>query len=80
MNNVNPMELVQMIKGGANPQQLMLNFLEQRMGQTPMGANLLSLARNGQTAQIEQIARNMCAQRGINYDQAFADFKRNIGY
>jgi hypothetical protein len=33
------------IKGGKNPEQIMLNVLEQRMGGTPMGNNLISLAR-----------------------------------
>ena len=29
--NVNPVQLIQMIKGGTNPQQLMINILEQQM-------------------------------------------------
>lgn len=28
--NVNPMQLIQLIKGGANPQQLLMNVLQQR--------------------------------------------------
>jgi hypothetical protein len=29
--NINPMQLIQMIKGGQNPQQLVMNMLEQQM-------------------------------------------------
>jgi hypothetical protein len=47
MMQVNPMQLIQAIKGGQNPQQLMLSILEGQMSNTPMGANLLNLARNG---------------------------------
>lgn len=36
--NMNPMQLIQMIKGGQNPQQLVMNILEQQMQNTPMGA------------------------------------------
>nr|DAG21762.1 MAG TPA: hypothetical protein [Caudoviricetes sp.] len=36
-----------MIKQGQNPQQLMLSLLENNMGGTPMGNNLLNMARNG---------------------------------
>jgi hypothetical protein len=43
---VNPMQLVQMIKGGSNPQQLMISILENQMANNPMGQNLLSLAKN----------------------------------
>jgi hypothetical protein len=57
---VNPMQLVQMIKGGANPQQLLMNVLESSMSNTPMGQNLLTLAKGNQTRGIEQMARNIC--------------------
>lgn len=77
--NVNPMLLVQAIKNGQNPQQLMLNILENNMSSTPMGANLLELAKNGRTADIEQIARNIAKQRGIDYDREFAAFVNMLG-
>jgi hypothetical protein len=56
-----PKELVAMIKNGMNPQQLTLSILQSQMSNTPMGQNLLSLAQNGNTAQIEQFARNYVA-------------------
>ena len=79
MYQVNPMELIQMIRSGKNPQQLMLSVLEGQMGGTPMGANLLNLARNGQTKEIEQIARNLSQQQGIDFDKEFANFCRILG-
>ena len=57
--NVNPMLLVQAIKNGQNPQQLMLNILENNMSSSPIGANLYQLAKNGNTAEIERIVRNI---------------------
>ena len=78
MYPVNPNRLIQMIKQGQNPQQLMLSILEGQAS-TPMGANLLKLARNGQTAQIEQIARNLCRERGVDFDQEFMNFRRMLG-
>jgi len=42
---VNPMQLVQMIKNGSNPQQLMISILENQMSNSPMGQNLLTLAK-----------------------------------
>jgi hypothetical protein len=44
-----------------------------------MGQNLLRLAQNNQTADIEQIARNICAQRGIDFDKEFTAFKQQLG-
>lgn len=79
MYQVNPAILIQMIKNGQNPQQLMLSVLQNQAG-TPMGANLLNLAKNGQTAEIEKIARNLTAQRGGDFDTEFRAFKKMIGF
>lgn len=77
---VNPIQLIQMIKQGQNPQQLVMNILEQQMQNTPMGANLLSLAKQNRSAEIEQIARNICAQNGKNFDTEFNAFKQMLGF
>ena len=75
----NPMQFIQAIRGGSNPQQLMMQLLQQRMGNTPMGQNLLTMAQNGDAKSIEQFARNYCAQRGLNFDKEFATFKQQLG-
>lgn len=80
MMQVDPMQLIQQIKNGQNPQQLMMSVLENQMGNTPMGANLLNLARNNQTSEIEKIARNIMRQRGLDYDKEFNAFKRMLGF
>ena len=76
---VNPMQLVQMIKNGMNPQQLMISVLENQMTNTPLGANLLNLAKKGDGKQIEQIARNIYQQQGRNFDEDLNAFKRQLG-
>jgi hypothetical protein len=77
--NVNPMLIVQAIKNGQNPQQLMLNIMQNTMSYSPFGANLLSLAQQGNTKEIERIARNIAQQRGLDYDKEFANFVRGLG-
>lgn len=76
---MNPMQLIQMIRSGQNPQQLAMNLLQQQMGETPMGKNLIQLAQNGKTADIEQIVRNLAQQQGIDFDKEFAAFKQMLG-
>ena len=58
---------------------MMMQYLEQQAQQSPMGQNLLSLAQQGKTADIEQIARNICAQRGVDFDKEFTAFKQSLG-
>lgn len=78
MYQVNLMQLVQMIKNGQNPQQLLMHVLEQQPN-NPMANNLLYLAKNNRTADIEQIARNISQQRGIDFDKEFNAFRNNLG-
>lgn len=77
---VDYMKLIQAIRSGANPQQLMMSVLEGQMASTPMGKNLLELVKQNKTAEIEKIARNICAQNGIDFDKEFASFKQSLGY
>ena len=77
--NVNPMQLIAMIKNGQNPQQLMMQVLETQMNDSPMRDNLLDLARKGDTAGIEKIARNLAQQRGVDFDKEFNAFRQMLG-
>jgi hypothetical protein len=58
---VNYIQLLQAIRNGANPQQLVMSILEGEMANTPMGKNLMELAKQNKTSEIEKIARNICA-------------------
>lgn len=71
--------MMQMVRNRQNPQQMMMQFLQEQAQRNPMGQNLLRLAQNNQTADIEQIARNICAQRGIDFDKEFTAFKQQLG-
>ena len=77
--NVNPMQLVQMIKNGQNPQQLMMSVLQQRSQGNPLYENLYNLAAKGKTKDIESIARTMFKERGLDFDKEFNSFKKNLG-
>ena len=70
---MNPM---QFLKGIKNPQQFVMNMLGQN--QTPMGMQLINLAKTGNTNQIEQFARNICKERGMDFDKSFSEFMKQI--
>lgn len=77
--NVNPIEIINSIRNGQNPQQLMIKILEDQMGSTPMGENLLTLVKQGRTDEIERIARNAAAAQGLDFDKEFNAFKKKFG-
>lgn len=81
MYQVNPMYLLNMLKSGKNPEQLMLSVLQSQTYNNPLGKNLLNLAKSGRTDELEKVIRNMYAQQGgKNFDQDFEAFKKSIGY
>ena len=76
--NINPIQLIQMIKGGQNPQQLVMNILQQQSQNNPILNNAMNLAQDGNTSALEMLARNLAAQRGLDFDKEFANFKSQL--
>ena len=70
------MNLMQFLKGIKNPQQFVMNMLGQN--QNPMATQLMQMVKNGNTNQIEQFARNICKERGMDFDKSFAEFMKQI--
>lgn len=77
--NVDPMLLVQAIKNGQNPQQLMLNILQNNMSSSPINANLYRLIQSGNTEEVEKIVRNIAKSQGIDFDVEFPAFVEKLG-
>lgn len=75
-----PRQIIQFLQGGQDPRQLTLQLLQQRMGNSPMGQSLIALAEQDKVDDIEQFARNLAAQQGIDYDTEFASFKKMLGF
>ena len=70
---MNPMQFLRAIK---NPQQFVINMLKQ--SQNPMAIQLMQMAKNGNTNQIEQFARNIFKERGMDFDKSFVEFMKQI--
>lgn len=76
---VNPMMLIQMIKQGQNPQQLLMSILEGQANTNPVSSNLLDLVKEHRTGDIETFARNYFASQGKDFDKEFKAFKETYG-
>lgn len=79
MYPVNPLMLIQMMKSGQNPQQLLMSILEGSAANSPINANLLDMVKNNRTADIETFARNYFASQGKDFDKEFKAFKETYG-
>lgn len=75
---MNPINIFQMMKNG--PQQ----FIQQLMGNNelmgnPMMKNTINMAQQGNIQGIEQMARNLCKEKGLNADDVFNQIKSRLG-
>ena len=76
--NVNIMQLLQLMKGGKNPQEIVMNILQQSGNNNPIIQNATGLAKNGNVSALETIARNLAQQRGLDFDTEFTNFKNYL--
>ena len=71
---INVMQLMQMMR---NPQQFAQKMMNNsQFMQNPMARNALQMYQNGDTKGMEQMARNMCRERGINPEDLIKQFNQ----
>lgn len=76
--NMNPMQMMSMLKNIKNPQQLLMQAFSTKSA-NPMITNLMEKANQGDTKSVEEFARNFCKERGINFDEEFSKFMKGNG-
>ena len=74
------MNPLQFMKAMRNPQE----FIQQMMNnsqimQNPIAKNAIGMAQSGDTKGIEQMARNLCREKGINPDEMIKQIKSRMG-
>ena len=70
-----PNNISRMFKG-QNPKQIAMNMVKQNSN--PMLANLMKMANEGKTQNIEEFARNIMQEQGMDFDTEFANFMQNF--
>ena len=74
----NPVQILQFIKASGNPQKFMLNMLQQQSN-NPIMANLIQMAQTNDEKGIENFARNLMKEQGLDFDKEFNTFRKNLG-
>lgn len=75
---INPMMLMQMLRGGS-PQQAIMNAMRNQAGQNPVLNNALDMAEKQDAKGLEQLARNLCESNGVNADDMVKQIKSQFG-
>ena len=70
---MNPMNLMQIFQ---NPQQFMQNIIgNNQIMSNPMAKNAVELMQKGDAQGVEQMARNLCKEKGLNADEVMKQIK-----
>ena len=62
-----------------NLQQMVMNMAKSRMGNNPVLKNAIQMAENGDSAGLENLARNLCKENNIDVDKAINQVKSQFG-
>jgi hypothetical protein len=72
--NFNPMQMMGMLMNGGkglNPMNLMMN----QLNTNPMFRQAQQMAQGKSPEELKQTCENLCKQRGISFDDAWAQFQ-----
>lgn len=74
---MNPIEAIKnFVSRGLNPEQMITNMVSRNSN--PIMQNLLQMAQKGDTQEVETFARNICKEKGIDFDKEFSSFMKQI--
>lgn len=78
---MNPMmAIMQMMKGGMNPQQFIQGMINNNQAmQNPILKNALEMAQKGDKQGVEELARNLCREKGVNPEEVIGKIKSQFG-
>lgn len=73
----NPLQFVQAMR---NPQVFMQQIMNNnQVNQNPMARNALEMFQNGDSKGLEELARNLCTEKGVNPEDVFNQIKSQFG-
>lgn len=78
---MNPLMVIsQMMKNGGNPQQIFQQMIGNNPAMNnPIMKNAFEMAKKGDSKGVEEIARNLCKEKGINPDEAIEKVRQQLG-
>lgn len=74
---MNPLQFMKAMRNQQEFIQQMMN--NSQIMQNPIAKNAIGMAQSGDTKGIEQMARNLCKEKGINPDEMINQIKSRMG-
>lgn len=76
---MNPLQMIGMLRNAGNPQQVLMSIMRQNTGNNPVMQNALNMAEKNDMKGIENLARNLCREKGVDPNQALNQAKNMLG-
>ena len=76
---INPMQLIQLMRSGGNPQEALNIILQKEDWNNPVLNHAIQMMKNGDGTGIERLARNLCEERHIDPEKALSQLKNQFG-
>lgn len=73
---MNPMDMLKIMSGKMTPEQMVMKMMSG--SPNPMLKNLSQMAQQGNNQGIENFARNICKEKGVDFDTEFQNFMSNF--
>ena len=68
-----------MMRGITNPQQFIQRMMSNnRVMSNPMAKNVIGMAQNGDAKGIENMARNLCREKGVNPEELMEQIRKQF--
>lgn len=61
-----------------NPMERIKTLMMNKLNTNPMFKDLIEKAQRGDRQSVENFARNICNERGLDFDKEFAAFMQNF--
>lgn len=72
--------LLQLFSGIKNPQQFLQSMMNNsQVMRNPMAKNAIDMMQKGDAKGAEQMARNLCKEKGVNPDEIMQQIKNKFG-
>lgn len=75
----NPMQTMGMLNQMGNPQQMMNQLMSSQLQGNPLFQRAQQMAQGKSPQELEQVAKNLCQQRGIDLGMAISQFNQMMG-
>lgn len=73
---MNPMDMIKAMMGKMTPEQMVMNMMGK--SNNPMMQQLAQMAKQGNSQGLESFARNVCKEKGVDFDKEFQSFMTNF--